>query len=484
MKQLDPAGRRESILKAATARGLLDPENVPLAAFLDIDAVAENVKNLLNAFPPNVAVLHAFAAKANSIVPVLAGLRDLGMGCEVASEGELAQALAAGFEPADIVFDSPAKSVRELRQALALGVAVNIDNFQELKRIQHLVELSPSSSPLGIRVNPQIGVGAIAEMSTAGSHSKFGVALEDPGNREALIAAYAANPGLNRIHTHVGSQGCPLPLIALGISKVVELADEINIRVGSRQITTIDIGGGLPVDFETENPNSNFAQYVQALREGAPGILNGDYALVTEFGRSILAKFGFTAAYVEYTKISGGRHIAITHAGANVATRTVFMPNAWPLRVSAHGSDGRAKTGGDVAQDIAGPCCFAGDLVARNRPLPLLEPGDIVALLDTGAYYASTPFTYNSIQEPPVYGAVFDDDGQITFTVLRGQQTMAELLVASGSQQLHPSQRQSWAQVAAGDNTVSLPQPPATGEASHRTAKDAAALPYGSTRRP
>jgi diaminopimelate decarboxylase len=444
MEPLNLATRRQAILKAAVAEGLLESEDSPLAAFIDIDAVAANFAVLKSAFPEDVPVLHAFAAKANSIVPVLAGLRDLGMGCEVASEGELAQALAAGFPPEKIVFDSPAKTFRELRQALKLGVALNIDNFQELDRVRSIVSHAPSASPIGFRINPQIGIGGIAEMSTAGAQSKFGVALDDPGNRDALLAAYAANPQLNRVHTHVGSQGCPLPLIGTGVAKVLELADEINSRAGRRQVVTIDIGGGLPVDFDTDQPISNFAAYVAQLQESAPRLFSGDYSLVTEFGRSILAKFGFTASFVEYTKVSGGRHIAITHAGANVATRTVFMPKAWPLRITVHSPDGNVKAGNVVGQDIAGPCCFAGDMVARNRLLPLMRPGDIVALLDTGAYYASTPFTYNSILEPAVYGAKLDDQGAVTFTVLREKQSMARLVADSGGPLMDSGERVNW----------------------------------------
>ena len=138
----------------------------------------------------------------------------------------------------------------------------------------------------------------------------------------------------------MGSQGCPLPLLALGIAKVVALADETNPRVGSRQITTIDKGGGLPVDVETGNPHSDFAAYMEAQWDAVPGIFGGGYAWVAGIGRSNLAEFGFTAAYVEYTKVSGGRHIAITHAGANVAVRTVFMPHAWRLHIAAHGARG------------------------------------------------------------------------------------------------------------------------------------------------
>lgn len=426
--------RREAILQNATSLGLLDTDEIPTAAFLDLDMVARNVSALMHAFPSHVPTMHAFAAKANSIVPVLAGLRDLGMGCEVASEGELAQAQAAGFLPSQIVFDSPAKTSRELRKALASGIAINIDNFQELKRIQAIRQETVSTSPLGIRVNPQVGVGGIAAMSTAGTSSKFGVPLADAGLREMLLTAYASDPALDRIHTHVGSQGCPLPLIGAGIALVVDLAEEVNMRAGFQQITTIDIGGGLPVDFDTDEPVSAFGSYVAQLQSSAPALFSGDYTVVTEFGRSILAKAGFTAAYVEYTKVAGGQHIAITHAGAHVAMRTVFMPEAWPLRVTAHASDGTQKSDGETGQDIAGPCCFAGDIIARSRNLPLLEPGDLVALLDTGAYYASTPFTYNSIQQPPVYGANIGSNGDVGFTVLREQQTMAELLAASGGE--------------------------------------------------
>lgn len=431
--QTEPAARREAILTAAVARGLLDPDEEPLTAFLDLDGLAANIAALQQAFPAELDVLHAFAAKANSIVPVLSELRRLGTGCEVASEGELAQALAAGFEPGQIVFDSPAKTRRELRTALRLGVALNIDNFQELERVDELHIDVDSASPVGLRINPQVGVGAIAEMSTAGPASKFGVPLADPGGREALLAAYAARPWLNRVHAHVGSQGCPLPLIGQGIAELVALADEINDRAGRRQVTTVDIGGGLPVDFATDTPVSAFAGYVAQLRASAPRLFSGDYAVVTEFGRSILAKFGFTAAYVEYTKVSAGQPIAITHAGATVAARTVFMPAAWPLRVQAHTGTGALKSGPEIGQDVAGPCCFAGDLVARNRPLPLLEPGDIVTLLDTGAYYASTPFGYNSLRRPGVYGARIRGDGEVDFTVLRRPETMEELLAASGA---------------------------------------------------
>ncbi|MCX2969305.1 MULTISPECIES: diaminopimelate decarboxylase [Streptomyces] len=422
------AWRRDRILRAAVREGLLDPDRALLAGFVDLDGVAEAVAALRRAFPADTPVLHTFAAKANCLVPVLRELRDLGTGCEVASPGELAQALAAGFAPERIVFDSPAKTRAELRRALELGVAVNVDNLQELERLDALL---PAAGELrgrfGVRVNPQVGGGAIGAMSTATATSKFGVALADAGSRERLLDAYARRPWLTWVHAHVGSQGCPLELIAEGVARAVAFADEVNARLGRRQVTGVDIGGGLPVDFTSDAP-PEFDAYVAHLRDRAPALFGGRYEVVTEFGRALLAKSGFTAAYVEYTKSAGGRPIAVTHAGAQVAARTAFLPDAWPLRLTAHGPSGAPKDGEPVPQDVAGPCCFAGDLLAAARPLPPLAPGDLVALLDTGAYYFSTPFHYNSLPEPAVHGARVDADGTVRFRLLRRAQTVDDLL--------------------------------------------------------
>ncbi|WP_374196264.1 diaminopimelate decarboxylase [Streptomyces sp. ISL-10] len=419
---LKPAERREHILRAAVRQGLLDPEQAVLAGFVDLDGLAATARSLHRAFPDSLRVLHAFAAKANCLVPVLAELRSNGLGCEVATAGELTAALAAGFAPDRIVFDSPAKSRAELRWALGLGVAVNADNFQELSRIDEILAARPPRSRIGVRINSQVGGGAIAAMSTATETSKFGVPLADEGNRQRLLRAYRDHPWLTWVHTHVGSQGCPLDLIARGIGQAVQFAEEVNEALGRRQVVGIDIGGGLPVNFAGDEITPGFDTYVDRLREHAPALFTGRYEIVTEFGRSIMAKNGFTAAYVEYTKNAGGRPIAITHAGVQVATRTVFNPDAWPLRIEAHDPLGRAKRGRPVRQDIAGPACFAGDLLARDRPLPLLDPGDIVVLPDTGAYYFSTPFHYNSLPEPAVHGVHVSPCGQVAFELVRPAQ--------------------------------------------------------------
>jgi diaminopimelate decarboxylase len=420
--------RKARVAQAAVAQGLVGDETL-LVGLVDVAGARSVIADLQRAFPAHFT--HAFAAKAGSLEGILRLVREAGMACEVASPGELAQAGAAGFAPGEIVFDSPAKTRGEIRLALSRGMTFNIDSFQELERVDALMaELGGSSSTIGIRVNPQVGVGTIAAMSTATRTSKFGIALDDPGNRARILAAYRERPWLTCVHVHVGSQGCPLELIASGVGKAVALAREINAAAGRPQVSTLDIGGGLPVNFESDDVTPSFADYAAILREAAPALFTGEFRVISEFGRSVMAKNGFIIARVEYTKVTGGRHIAMTHAGAQVATRTVFMPELWAIRVSALDPAGRPKLGARIDQDVAGPCCFAGDIIASRRLLPLLEPDDWVLLHDTGAYYFSTPFVYNSLPRIAVHAFELSGD-EVRFRLLRAEEPLAAVVAAT-----------------------------------------------------
>ncbi|MEV7179661.1 diaminopimelate decarboxylase [Kitasatospora sp. NPDC093679] len=430
-RQWIDAGRRDRVVRAAATAGLVGARHAA-AGFLDVDGVRRTVTGLHAAFGPDVPVLHTFAAKAAALVPVLRLVADAGMGCEVASPGELALARAAGVPADRIVLDSPAKTAAELARAVDLGIAVNADNLQELERIAALPAPGRSGSVLGLRVNPQVGTGTIGAMSTASAQSKFGVPLRDPGARDRVLDAFDRYPWLSRLHVHVGSQGCSLDLIASGVRATWELAEEINRRAGRRQVDSLDLGGGLPVNFDDDEVRPTFAAYAAHLRAAVPALFAGGYALVTEFGRSVVAKNGFTAARVEYTKEVGGRRIALTHAGAHLATRTVFMPEAWPLRVGVHRPDGTRREGPEEIQDVAGPCCFSGDVVARGRALPRIEPGDLVVLHDTGGYYTSAPWAYNSLARPAVHG-FSTAGGPVRFATIRPEQTLAEIAAESGA---------------------------------------------------
>ncbi|WP_336321306.1 diaminopimelate decarboxylase [Streptomyces lavendofoliae] len=430
--------RRDRAVRAAVGQALLT-EDRPVAALLDVAGVRASATALHAAFAAvtDAPVLHAFAVKAAPLVPVLRLLYEAGLGAEVASPGELALARAAGVPADRVVLDSPAKTPAELREALDLGIAVNADNPQELARLDTLVRQAPTRSPLGLRVNPQIGGGTIDALSTATATSKFGIALRDEGARARVVRAFLDRPWLTRLHTHSGSQGLPLSLLVTGVREVYELAEEINAAAGRHQVDTLDIGGGLPVNFTSDEETPTYADYARLLADEVPGLFDGRYGLVTEFGRSLLAKHGTVLARVEYTKTSGSRPIAVTHAGVQVATRTVYDPVSWPLRIAVYDSRGRPKEGVPaVEQDVAGPACFAGDLLAVKRSLPLLEPGDIVAALDTGAYYFAHHYAYNSLTRPGVYGFVAGEDGSVRFATVRPPQTVAEIVAEAGG--AHP----------------------------------------------
>lgn len=433
----EAVARRDLAVRAAVVQGIVG-EHKPLAGLLDVTGIRRATRALKSAFaavvPDAALVQHTFAVKATPLVPVLRLLYEDKIGAEVASAGELALARAAGVRPAQIVLDSPAKTVPELREALEAGVMVNADNALELERIDALrAELPDSASTFGLRVNPQTGTGTIAATSTAGATSKFGVPLRDEGAREAVLAAFARRPWLTRLHTHSGSQGLELPALAEGVRVVYELAEEINAAAGAPQVDTVDIGGGLPVDLTSDRALPSHAQYAALLKDTVPGLFDGRYTVITEFGRSLLAKHGLALARVEYTKNSGGRSVAITHAGVQIAARTVYAPGSWPLRITAYDAQGRPKQGEEREQDVAGPACFAGDLLAERRTLPPLEPGDWIAVLDTGAYGFAHHYSYNSLARPGVHGFAAGPEG-VRFATVRAAQTLAEIVAESGGE--------------------------------------------------
>ncbi|MEU5812092.1 diaminopimelate decarboxylase [Streptomyces sp. NPDC047718] len=444
MHEQGAAERRDLAVRAAVEQGLVGGSDTapPLVCLLDTAGIRASAAALTDAFaaalPPGTPVLHAFAVKAAPLVPVLRLLADAGLGCEVASPGELALARAAGVPAERTVLDSPAKTTAELRAALDLGIAVNADNRQELERLDALVAARPDGAvpPIGVRVNTQTGAGAIDALSTATATSKFGIALRDPGARQRLVRTFLDRPWLTRLHAHSGSQGVPLPLIAQGVRELLALAEEINAAAGRRQVDTLDIGGGLPVNFTSDEHTPTYAQYVAALRAAAPGLFDGSYGLVTEFGRSLLAKHGLVVTRVEYTKATGGRTIALTHAGVQLATRTVYAPQAWPVRILPYDAKGAPKTGPPVAQDVAGPACFAGDLLATARELPELAPGDLVAVPDTGAYFFTAHYGYNSLPRPAVHGFTVRPSGEVRFAAARPAQSPADIVAEAGGS--HP----------------------------------------------
>ena len=217
--------------RAMTQPGLIDSDDTSVV-FIDLSRLQRRLNDVAAAFPPGT--LHTVAVKANPLPSILRHLVEWGAGLEVASLPELHLALNAGCPPNRIVFDSPAKTMDELRFALSAGVSINADSMQEIERIASLRAESPENcgskhGVIGLRINPQAGVGSIAATSVAGEYSKFGVPI-----RECRDDNYPVLSGvcwLTGIHLHIGSQGCDLALLLQGVENVYNLVLEIDDRL-------------------------------------------------------------------------------------------------------------------------------------------------------------------------------------------------------------------------------------------------------------
>jgi diaminopimelate decarboxylase len=396
------AARASAALASALAAGLLGEEDTA-AVFYDLDALDSRFEEVKSLFP--AGTLHAAAVKACPLPALLERMAARGAGLEAASLPELRLALACGCPSSRIVFDSPAKTVAELREALELGVHVNADNFQELTRLDALMAeqggLPEAGAFMGLRVNPQVGEGAIAATSVAGEFSKFGEPIVK--GRE-IVEAFLARPWLTGLHMHVGSQGCGVELFTRAARAVLDLRREINRAAGCERVTRLDIGGGLPVRYAEGDEPPSMAQYAAALKRECPELFAPSLSLATEFGRWFFANQGFAASRVEYVKEQPGHRTAVTHLGADMFLRPCYAPENWRHEIAIADPSGALKTGPVGSWHVAGPLCFSGDFLARSRPLPGIAPGDFVIAMDAGAYCLSMWSRYNSRQMPVVLG--------------------------------------------------------------------------------
>ena len=295
-----------TVLRAVVERGLLSDR--AWAMFVDIDALHRHIHSLRTAFPPHF--VHCFAVKANPVRQILKCMVDMhGMGLECASLSEVIHSVRVGCPPNMVMFDSPCKTVGDIRRALRLGVVINCDSLEELSRVAAVWEelqaagFTPQSE-VGIRINPLLGSGSIAALSVSTDDSKFAIPLT-PKNREHIIAAFARYNWLCALHAHVGSQGCGLTMLASGAAALVTLADEIDSALGApvgriNRVSTLDIGGGLPANFESDVVSPTFADYLHALQKVCPALLsNTSRRVVTEFGRATIAKLAWTVGAPE-----------------------------------------------------------------------------------------------------------------------------------------------------------------------------------------
>lgn len=407
--------------------GLVKEDDTALI-FYDLSYLDERINDLIALFPKTT--LHAVAIKANPLAKILRRIETLGVGLEAATLPELYLAEKSGLSADRIVFDSPAKTKNEIEYALDLGCHINADSLYELDRIDELLKQREfkSKSTIGVRINPQVGTGSIASTSVAGEYSKFGVPIK--ANRRALIEKFEQYDWLTGVHLHIGSQGCSVEMLLDGLETVFNFTKEVNEilerKNTGRKIDVFDMGGGLPVSYHKDKDPVLLSYYVKEMRERFKELFGNDFKLITEFGRYIHANTGWVASRVEYVKREPGGNTAMIHVGADLFLRKCYRPEDWHHEVLVVDYRGRIKEGTDKNKYvIAGPLCFAGDMIARDIQLPVVEPGDYIIIQDTGAYTLSMWSRYNSRQIPKVIG--YTDDGN-KFEVLRERETLDTLM--------------------------------------------------------
>lgn len=330
-----------------------------LAVVYDLDAIDMAFQALLTSFPSHFE--HRFAMKSCPLAFFIKRAIENDVGLECASIIEVQHALRLGCAPTKIVFDSPCKTRRDIAFAINAGVEVNADNFDELQIIrEHAEELFQSNFPectprfaghlprIGLRVNPLLGAGSNEVLSVSTVHSKFGVPLT-AANRTKIIDFFRENPWMTGLHCHVGSQGCTLEMLARGAAIISDLANEIDAAAGVCRVKVLNIGGGLPSNYESDDVAPTFAEYVDVLRTCAPHLFerNGR-TILTEFGRSVSSKTGWTISEVEYvkqhevdacqqqTQQQQLSQTAIIHAGSDLFLRTCYVPALFPHRLSVY----------------------------------------------------------------------------------------------------------------------------------------------------
>lgn len=401
-----------AVLAEAIGTEVLTEDN-PVALFMDVERIRAKARSMQEAFADVPGIVHAFAVKANPLVGVLKTVRELGGGAECASIVEVEHSIRCGFPASKVIFDSPCKTRTELARCFELGVLCNLDCMEEIEKVGRIIEELAERDPtlpgrvrVGVRINPQCGGGAgdkAATMgtSTATKDSKFGVGISD--YHEELLAAFLKYEWLTGLHCHVGSQGCAVQLLVEGVKCIVRFAEEVNAAAGFKKVRMLDIGGGLPMNYESDEENPTYRGYSDILREECPQVFSGEYEVYTEFGRSLVQKAGWIGSRVEFTKRAGGKNIATVHCGSNMMLRTCYLPDKWKHDVTVLDHTGMVKGGERAVYDIAGPLCFGGDMVALNRLLPRMVAGDHMVIHDCGGYTMAMYSRYNSRPCPPVY---------------------------------------------------------------------------------
>jgi diaminopimelate decarboxylase len=359
--------------------------------------------------------LIAYAVKANANLSVLKTLGALGAGADTVSEGEIRRALAAGIPPERIVFSGVGKTRAELAFAVETGVAeINVESEPELDFLSQVAAERGVRQAIAIRVNPDVAAGGHAKIAKGQADNKFGVSLTEA---ERLYAKAANSAGVRPVGVacHIGSQITDLAPLEAAFVKMRGLVERL--RAEGLGVERLDLGGGLGVPY-FDQPEPPAPAALAAVIARAAGGLGVQFAF--EPGRAIAANAGVLLSRVIHVhERPEGRRFLVLDAAMNDLIRPAMYEAYHEIRPVAE-PDPRAEP---ALYDVVGPVCETGDTFARERLLPPLKSGDLVAFLSAGAYGASMSSEYNS--RPLVPEVLVRGD---RFAVVRPRPTYEEML--------------------------------------------------------
>ncbi|MHA1731933.1 MAG: diaminopimelate decarboxylase [Promethearchaeota archaeon] len=339
-----------------------------------------------------------FAMKANSNLAVLGILRSEGAGLDCVSPGEVYLGLKAGFDPGTILYTGNYFSDSELEYAFEKGVMVNLDAISHIKRLAKISRNANRDLPLvSFRVNPEFGAGHHEHVFTAGKDVKFGI-LDDQ-----IVEAYqlALDTGFTRfgVHMHIGSGILDVSKFQRAAEKYLSIIGDLRGKLGIK-FEFVDFGGGLGIPYhmgEDPLPLDEYAGLLTGIfKDKAREYDLGEPKLLVEPGRYLVCEAGYLVVRVTTVKPTSSRTFVGVDAGFNVLVRPT-MYGSWHEVVPAKQSPGREG----VKVDVVGQICESGDVLGRDRSMPLPAEGDYLAILDAGAYGFSMSSEYNSRPRPP-----------------------------------------------------------------------------------
>ncbi len=349
--------------------------------------------------------LLCYAMKANSSLAVLKTFADLGLGFDIVSAGELARVLAAGGDPAKVVFSGVGKRPDEMHTALMAGVfCFNVESDAELATLSAVAVAAGKTAHISLRVNPDVNPQTHPYISTGLKGSKFGVAH---GQARAVYRRAAALPGIRvvGIDCHIGSQVTSIAPYLDALDRLLDLVEQV--EADGTAIAHIDMGGGLGITYTDEQPPTADALVAQLLaRLDARG--HGHRQVLMEPGRSLVGNAGVLLTEVLVLKPGavhdGGKNFCIVDAAMNDLARPA-MYQAWMGVMPCV-----QRADAPLVWDVVGPVCESGDWLAHDRALAVL-PGDVLAVLSAGAYGMAMASNYNT---RPRAAEVLVDNGRAT----------------------------------------------------------------------